>query len=309
MKENNTVKKTRKHSKRFVGFVIAAAVLGAGTIGAGAYAFAQFNNRQNVERYLGQETADKLENSGYAMNAVSENEHVRVTLDTVLSDGQSAEMILTLEKLDDKARDMIRQRPDIRFSYGDTGEEFVPHGSSTSIYYGDDRENDPKADIFSFMVRIPPTGTDFSRPVNISFITEYGEIIGVLEDIGFELDLTKNVETAQLISEDGTELTLSPFGISGTTQPYTEDGHYDVFEIIMLKSDGSCSSVMDMNIDLTYSGGKTVYFDSDQADPGDVTPYFTDEVDDGFFSLFLPTFFDIDDYIGIEIEGVQYLKQ
>lgn len=39
MKETMTVKKTRRHGKRFVGFILAAAVLGAGAIGVGAYTY------------------------------------------------------------------------------------------------------------------------------------------------------------------------------------------------------------------------------------------------------------------------------
>lgn len=320
MTMTKTEKKSRRLAKRSAGMVAAACIAAMMTISAGAYAYSQFMHKSSVERYLGQQTADLLENNGLALNEVKENEHLRLTADAVLSDGQSAEMIFTLEKLDDKARELINGLPSPSLRYADTGEEFIPHGSSTAIYFGEDGENDPSADIFSFVVRIPPTGTDFSRPITLFFPPYFEQETSYLfEGIEFPLDMTKNIETATLTDGSGVELLFSSFGVSATQLPYSEDDCYDMDNIYMLKADGTREAVP-VNIDLCYSGGSQVRVTAaavettDERTDGEetyevVTTYgFNDEAADGFFSLFVPTLYNIDDYIGVEINGVQYLK-
>lgn len=313
MKEKTTVKKTRKHSKRFVGFAIAAAVLATGAIGAGAYAFAQFNNKHNVELYMGQENTDRLENVGFALNDVRENEHVRVTLDTVLSDGQSAEIIYTFEKLDDKARKLIVERPIVQFIYTDTGEMFMPHGSSSYMYYDDTLAiypfydaRRPESDTFTFMRLIPPASADFSRPIKMYFNTEMvmdEEYKELFDGIEFDLDLSKNVETALLTSEDGRELILSPFGVSAIDPPYTDDKYF-CENIFFLKADGTRVSPDDMSF---YHDWLNCSYEL--VGDGTLIAALNDGSAEVSFAILLPTFYDLNDYIGIEIEGVQYLKQ
>lgn len=292
-KENITVKRTGRHSRRFVGAVIAAAVLATGAVGAGAYAISQFVHKENVELYMGEQAADKLENIGLALNEVRENEHVRVTADTVLSDGMNAHIIFTVDKLDDAAREQLTEIPEMDIYYADTGKDVQPRGING--YSRHSEMNEPFDDTFAFRVEIIADGTEYyspTAPLTVSFCPKYfdGEKLipiepNLYDGIEFEFDLSKNVDTVVLTAEDGRELIMSPFGVSGYDIPSDEDHWRDPDCIFMIRTDGSREPFTGHG--MTSGGSET----------------------SGYSSIFVESFYDLDDYIGIEIYGVKYLRQ
>lgn len=100
-------KKTRRHSKRFVGFMIAAAVAASVPVAAIGYGI-YVDHKQNVDSYLGAGAADDLENKGlFDGTNIAENEHFRITKETILSTGNTTSMIVTIEGVDDEGRELL----------------------------------------------------------------------------------------------------------------------------------------------------------------------------------------------------------
>ncbi|MBR1750388.1 MAG: DUF4179 domain-containing protein [Ruminococcus sp.] len=85
---------------------IAAAVVF--TIPAGA-AYSQFVHESAVMEYFTEDSVRYIEDKGLALNISDENEHLRITLDTLLSDGNIGTLIMTVEALDDEGQSCIRR--------------------------------------------------------------------------------------------------------------------------------------------------------------------------------------------------------
>jgi len=110
MKDPMTMKKTRKHSKRFIAFVAAAALMTTAAIGAGAYGI-YVNHRQSVDRYLGDSAADTLEQQGLLDGSeIAATEHYKITQETVLSTGNVTSIIVTLEGIDDESKELLNSK-------------------------------------------------------------------------------------------------------------------------------------------------------------------------------------------------------
>ena len=90
MKDNITVKRTRRHSRRFVGFVVAAAVIGAGAIGSSAYYMAN-RGTWNAVKY-------KFEGSDSVLTDEQINEAAE-TIERITAPGGVCE-VNTFEELD-----------------------------------------------------------------------------------------------------------------------------------------------------------------------------------------------------------------
>lgn len=302
MKENNTVKKKRKYSKRFFGFAAAAVLFAVGTIGMVTYAYTQFFHRQEVERFFGEQTTDYLESRGLAINEVRENEHVRMTLDAVLSDGYNAYMLFTLEKLDYMAR--ATSTPDYRYIDMETGKEINLHGAGLSLRYEESDSDDGyyshetyfrEHENYSFRLEFPAHGEiDLTGPLKVVFKDNYDqEYKGIFDGIEFEVDMSRNIDCAILRSDEGIELLFSSIGIFGDRLPYSKYGIYERGSIVMLKADGTRERLEGPEYLLSYVGR---YGDPDYAGGEER------------FSLFFDELCNFDDYIGAEIEGVPYLK-
>ena len=117
----------RKPAKKVFKVAIAAIAAAVLAIPLGVHAYNAFIHRGSVEMYL--ENADKVEASGNVENQIMENEHIRITLDTVLSDGYTALAIVTLDALDDYGKNFVINHPFIMLRRLDTGEAVLPIGS------------------------------------------------------------------------------------------------------------------------------------------------------------------------------------
>lgn len=290
MKENNTVKRTRRHSKRFVGFAIAAALFATGAVGAGAtYAYKQLSNRTGVEHYMGEQTADEIESMGLAFNDTSENGHIRMTVDTAISDGNFARLIITLEKLDDEARSIVDDSPLTGVYYADTGEECTLYVNSGAMSWEPGVVNDPLSDVFTFKTDIIPYEADFSRMITLKFhSTSDWDEPDIYDGIEITVDLSKNVDSVTMTSEYGGKLTLTPFTLVGEhILPQESDSDFfDIDKYFMIRSDGTREPMFDHHMD-GYAGYYPV-------------PHIILDFRDSY---------DLDNYIGVEIDGVEYLKQ
>ena len=187
MKDTMTTTKTRKHSKRFIAFVAAAALMTTAAIGAGAYGI-YVNHRQSVDRYLGDSAADTLEQQGLLDGSeIAATEHYRITQETVLSTGNVTSIILTFEGLDDEGKALINSHtkrlvPD--FVHSPTELQRLLESGSLGKEEGDGYE----VYMFTYTYRTPEQ--PITCPVSL-YLTdddcvstgypEYGEFISTVE--------------------------------------------------------------------------------------------------------------------------------
>lgn len=299
MKENITVKKTKRHGKRFVGFIAAAAVLA--TCAVGAYAYNAMTHKDKVSIYYTEDGAQKLEEYGLASGVTVENGSIQLTLDTVLCDGNYVSGIYTLTALTDDAKAHLPEGM-TELVYADTGEEVYPVGGGAEGWYGDAVSECEVTRKFTYPLR--NSYIDGSRPLRLEFFEytetgerdEYGNNIvikdyGCFDGIGFDLLTTANVQTKELRSADGAALTLSPYGVSEAEEnwAYPEDGELGetpIDSIFIISTDGERTDIM---ADLE---GSTI---ENSGNPGS-----------GSFWCHFGRILDIDNISGVEINGVEY---
>lgn len=104
--ETHTRRKIRHHRKISAG-LIAAIVAGVSLVSvASATVYKSLVHKESVEKYG--ISVDESTNSELIIGTTSaENAHLRLTADTVLSDGIKVNMIFTLEALDDEGKDFM----------------------------------------------------------------------------------------------------------------------------------------------------------------------------------------------------------
>ncbi|MBQ7069899.1 MAG: hypothetical protein IJM87_01280 [Ruminococcus sp.] len=321
MKENDILKAMNRIDKRFVseyaelepkkkttlkrivrtGVIIAAAA--ALAIPAGAYAYKQLIHRESVEMYL--EDADKVEASGNIENQVMENEHIRITLDTVLSDGYTALAIVTLDALDDYGKNYILTHPDIMLRRTDTGEAMFPSGSGGMDDWLEQRENssityyhsidlmkiDPSYDYEMIFYSYGVFTEEEHQEANGKSFQIDENYIPVDNPLGYDfiakVNFAKNVDTVTLTGENGKALILSQFElISEGDDIDLIDVDHKTFRLI--RNDGTLEERSEFC-------GYGVEADEDH--------------DKTFSTMSFKKFIDLDEYKGIMLDGVEYLKE
>lgn len=275
----------RRFSAKIVAIAAAAAVM---TVTAGAYAVAKFNNRESVDMYLAD--ADKVESNGHVENQVMQNEHVRITLDTVLSDGYNAMVIVTLDALDDYGRNFIKYRPWFMLKRKDNGETVFPTGGGGM----NDWVEQEKKDTIRYYHTIRLDDKDKECDYDMVFCSdgyfdgkersvECKDYIPVNNPLGngfiAKVNFKKNVETVDLKSKDGKSLTLSQFELIGDI-----DGDSDCFgSFSLIKNDGTKEKL-------------------------DLPKMTLSSFSDSLGTLEFGKYIELDDYKGVELCGVEYLK-
>ncbi|MBR1765012.1 MAG: hypothetical protein IJ746_06410 [Ruminococcus sp.] len=161
------------------------------------------------------------------------SEHVEVTVEAVWSDGHTATVIAEVRGLDPEGR-AIMERVDCFAGYAD--EEYDPEKRVTdgesSSFWSHGSADDSR--MYRFTFDLWPTDT--SRKIRLYF-REKGEDgepprLLVTADVSFE----KNLDTAELRSEEGKAVTLSPVGLYMST--YLTQG-VEMKNIRLYKTDGT----------------------------------------------------------------------
>lgn len=299
-KDGIVMKKTNR--KKPITVIAAAAAAAVFTVSAGAAVYTQFIHKDSVTQYMNEGGADKLESMEMASNAVSQNEHFKATADMFLSDGRNIIAIFTLEALDDIGHEILdgsgAYAPYIEPYYADTGEKINNSGSGSMV----------RDQSSAFMYHAKINDIDTSRDVRYVFYYNFlnapqdheeehedATIIpeNLMGGIEFTFNVQKNVETVMLADDNGNEMTMSPFSLSCDHTLITDissgvaGGDVEADMIRLISTDGSYKSFSDNSCWLTSNG---------------------DENNDGFFAYF-GDIIELDDYVGVEINGVEYLKQ
>ena len=274
---------------------IAAAM--AFAIPAGAYAYNTFIHKENVEHII--KSSDELESRKLITNAVTDDGELRFTVETVLYDGCQLYGVLTVENLTDSG---IKYMSPDRLGYGitavyaDNG-EFITNNCNTSVYFdGTEKYGENRQPIL-----INTSDVDMSRGIKLLFHKHgetdnyygYGTLTGQRDnnnvpirfDCETEIPADKNIKSAKLKSADGRTITLSEYEIYCEPAAWSEDDYDgDIDETLDIRFIGADGEMipLDSYYDLCYMGDHS---------------YIT-------FNELL----DIDDYKGVVIKGVEYLK-
>ena len=233
-KEARVMKKTGRTKKTAA--VIAAAVAAlAMTVTAGAAAYKAFFHKESVASF-GIESAVKDDSTAGAASA--ENAHMRVTADTVLSDGYTTQMVFTVEALDDTGREYLGRKeknksiiPIMYYSeeaeklediwaYSRSGGAKVLQAGTYNQKFSDSLSPEPRLNsdgalafaCFNYFGNDNP-GKIYVTPEDDKALEPDGYYGSVFEGIILELDVSKNVETKEFRDGDN-RLILSQTGIS-----------------------------------------------------------------------------------------------
>ena len=290
--------------KKKISICIVAAAM-AIIVPAGVFAYTLITHRDKVSIFYTEDGVQKLEESLLANGYTVENKNIRLTVDVEMCDGNFIQGVYTLTALTEEAKEHIRfMARETRVVYADTGER---------ISVGYDEFSDGKAESDSeisikFSYPVHNSYIDSSRPKRVVFFeyVETGETDGygnrVVEDytyydgIYFDLINKINVPTKKLRAEDGTEITLTPYGVSRMDKnwAYPEDDdltEIDINSFVVISSDGERTDILSLPITgQVFGQTSTGWFGS------------------GFFSYNFGTVLKIDNIKGVEINGVFFSK-
>ena len=242
MKENISMKKTRKLSRRMSVIMIAAAMLLIGLVFTAAYRVGhRLEEEEIIRKFYGGNAKAWLDINELNVQQTEQNEHFKITMYSPVSDGIYCNTLWCIEALDEAAQEQLGGIDfyDFREYYVDTGEEIIMNRS-----YGRGAVYEPLNDEFHYyyLHRMMLRNVDISREIELRIedkpVYEWQEYDFTLKDgIKFVVNASPNVETKTIANESGRELLLSPLGIS---QKFTDDG-YDPDEryVYLIKSDGS----------------------------------------------------------------------
>ncbi|MCR5327303.1 MAG: hypothetical protein K6E12_00405 [Saccharofermentans sp.] len=307
----NTAKVYDLNRRRKLSIGIAAAALVAVMVPIGVFAVAQITHRDKVSIYYSEEGVQMLEESLLANGFTVNNGSYELTVDVEMCDGNFTQGVYTVTALTDEAREHL-QSINTKLVYADTGEWIYPVGGGSESAFGDALSEDQISIQFSYPVN--NSYVDASRPIRVVFFeyVETGETDGygneVVEDytyyegICFDLLTEPNVQTKTLRAEDGTEITLNPYGVSqlGKSWEYPEGDEIpgeEVSDFAVIATDGGRTEILsEGNLSSAAGFGTGVV--------NGIT--ITGAYGSGNFTIGFGTVLNVDNISGVEINGVVY---
>lgn len=228
--EQPAKKKTRRH--RFSAGVVAAAVAAAMTLTAGAVAFTRFMHKDSVEYYYTKEMAEEMERKGYAVNQVTENEGVRMTLEYFMVSDVYATGVVTVECLKPWAEEAFRAVPP-SYAFDETGKYIdFPNSNISSLFSLETRgdlNNDPKKQAYQLSIYIGDSDDVKSQELpdkvviafsedahyreNIDSLNTIDDLVkdDVFDGLTFEISLKPNMPQIELESASGHKAVLTEY--------------------------------------------------------------------------------------------------
>ena len=298
--------KHRGFSKRWASIAAGIAAAAVLAIPAAAYAYIQFVHAAAVQEYFSEESVEYLEEHGLALNYTDENEHIRLTVDTLLSDGHIGSMILTIEGLDEEGLECVQMNtfPEIYLADAQTGEYVKIHENGSpqilgggNVYFDActetqftlwtelqlDKIDTDKDYILKFGMNVRRNSSEYEMVHN-----EYGVLIdNVMEGIAFETSLRPNVAVKELENKDGEKLWLSQIGYYSNEQAVISKmrNHYNETRLLL------GNSILKDKVEVISQSL-------------DWSPERTQPLGCGWFDSIV----DTDKYNGVEIGGTKYIE-
>ncbi|MCH5349852.1 MAG: hypothetical protein J1E40_11060 [Oscillospiraceae bacterium] len=255
-KRGMTVKR-RGLGKRWASIAAGIAAAAVLAVPAAAYAYTQLVHHAAVQEYFSEKSVEYLEEHGLALNYTDENEHIRLTVDTLLSDGHIGGMILTIEGLDEKGLECVQMNtfPEIYLTDAQTSEYVKIHENGSpqilgggNVYFDActetqftlwtelqlDKIDTDKDYILKFGMNTARNSSEYETVHN-----EYGILTdNVMEGISFKTSLRPNVAVKELESENGEKIWLSQIGYYSNEQIVISKmrNHFNEIRLLMENS-------------------------------------------------------------------------
>lgn len=313
--ESENTTNNQKNKKRALKIAISVAAAAALAIPVGAYAYNTFIHRENVEQYVSNAELIEQQSPEAVRNIVTENDDYRITVDSVLSDGNIVMMVLTHEPKTDKGlqiKDHVGGCPGACITYAD--------GSAGPFECPEIAEGIPMTRTFggyavtddTDSVRYEKTVSlfsckdiDLSKDVKIEFYAdERGRsgalkyfnnrnnpvsdgLVNELDGLEFTTSFASNVKSVQLHSEDGKTVSMSSFNV------YSDDP-----SVVYVPADDVTDDTSNQFILITNDGERKILEAS--------AMHMHSDPNCGF--IIYGEFIDVEAYKGVEINGVEYLK-
>ena len=303
--------------KRLRTAIVVAAAL-AVMVPVSVIAYSKLTHRDKVSVYYSEEGVRNIEENMLANGFTVENGKIRLTVDTMMCDGNYVEGVYTLTALTEDAKDHLYTADKYR-CYADNGEEIWC--SFVDEHMSSDARNENE---ISFWFKYPLRASiiDDSRTNRIVFFEQI-EYTGIVEDfndlrdytyyegIYFDLLSEPNIPTKTLRSDDGTKLTLSPFSLNNLdkywdfyqNERFAED---EIKNFVFITTDGERYNFFrDLGISCLVSITDGVSLEEAKG----LSLELVGNISSGNFYFKFGTAFDVDNISGVEINGVAYMEE
>lgn len=297
-----SVKSTRTFNRRVVVFAAAAAVLGTGALSAAAYSAGyRIEGGELVRRFYGEDAERLIGDDAVNDTDTVNNEHFEISMYSYLTDGRTYSALWCIEAEDEEAGKKLNglgeynvPNVQVRYSNGDAV------NSSYSVTTDKSLNNDSHYYFYIRGVFDGNSDRDVTFTVNTNgtlgisddefrlLPDDYTELEIISEDdklsegLNFTVTTSSNVKAEKLVGENGVELDISPLGI--TYYYIGIDKPFECRAPQLIYSDGHRETSGDCEIIQTENGWYyNILSESDKL-------------------------LDTDEIIGVEIDGVEYLK-
>jgi len=298
--QNYTASRVVSIRKRIsTGLLVAAAV--ALMVPIGVYAAKKLIHHDKVSILYGEDGVKMIEENLSDSEYTVENDYFRLTVDVQISDGNFTEVVWTVTARTDEAKKHL-ENIDRRCVDTVTGDRIGFSGDSTPDLNSDEEVT------WRFVVPVTshPARFEFFEDVptgkyHCYYGAEVEEDYTYYEGICFDVLSEPNVPTKVLRSPDGKEITLSPYGLSvyDETSDDPKNGQAEsISSLVYISTDGERVNIFTDQMD-----GRI------ETDLDDVNISVSGEFGTGYFSMNIGTAFNVDNIIGVEINGVPYMAE
>ena len=275
--------------------VIAASIAAAAALTVSVGALVNYFHQQSVDIFFpdasGTETASLIEEDSPLTSA---NEHFRITLDKTYFDGDNLTCIMTAESLDGTPMTVpdIQACHDGQFTAGSYPLHYdMSGGEFRSLDLVRGTETPFVAHISEYELKRMGVAGGFETLAGETYI-RFGKYLGegIFDGIELRVNVEKNVDAAEVFSEDGDKLIMTQIGF-----------YSDEISVLPKMSEIKSGEPHEFpKIKLIRNDGTFKEFKE-----GDY-PY--SMWSDTWCYILLPEYIQLDDYTGIEVNGVRYLK-
>ena len=300
----NRRKTKRSIFKAAVSIAAAAAV----AVPAGVYAYNAFVHRETVEQYVSNAELIEQNSPEAVKNTVTENADYRITVDSLLSDGNTVMMILTHEPLTEKGGEIKKH------IYGCVGACLTYADGSAGPFEADGADG------------VPMTGPKVGYAVSGSGDDGFDKTVGIF--LCKDIDLEKEIKVEFYSGEEGGYSGALEYFVNRNSShdlvneleglEFTASFAQNVECVPLQNSEGECISMSSFEI---YSHDPSLFDPAEAAfaenfflitNDGEKKPLDRGKFNDGkgtdYAYVIYGEFIDVSEYKGVEINGTEYLK-
>jgi len=257
------IKNSKIHVKKsFIRFIaaVSAVIMISGLTVAGTV----WHNREDTLTSLeGDEFVKFVEENNITFTDSAENSHIRVYLDSVVSDGKLCRINYCFEALDKKCLKLFREADKndssimrhLYLCYSDNYTLVTMSGiTDDRLFFNNDNQI-----YFSYIITVDDI--DLTRPVSLNFAAEAPYIAdpynpdNFFRDIDIPVDLSPNIASLVIADEYGTEMRMSQLGIY-FDRSAKDLAHSGIRNIVLYYSDGHETQINNIGVHTRSGDGE-----------------------------------------------------